>query len=565
MQLFHPENPGDQQFDEKTNKLLEQTVAFFENKGKAAMKHEDHKAVWVQDFLDFIKDSSLFETFLTPSAYGQDGCRFDSARNTRLSEVLGFYSLSHWYPWQVSILGLGPFWMSDNDEQKKAAAAALANGGVFGFALSEKEHGADLIGTDMMLSANGDGSYTANGDKYYIGNGNCAALLSCFAKVEGSKEYAFFSLKPDHPNYNCLQNIVHSQKYVAEFMVNDYPVNEDDLLMKGRAAWDASLATVAYAKFNLGLASTGIATHAFYEAINHAGHRKLYGNLVTDFPHIKQLLGEAYARLCAMRLFSYRAKDYLRVASAEDRRYLLMTPMEKLKVTMQGEEAINLVWDVIAARGFCKDMYFESATRDIRMLPKLEGTAHVNMVLIIKFMKSFMFDETPVADVPFSNAPHEESFFFKQGPTTKGLNKVQFGPWKKAYGGRKEANVVTFVEQAEIFRSFLEHCPPSDEQSKDLDFMLSVGEIFTQIVYGSVILEQAAQDGVASDVIDAIFSFQVKDLSRNAQNIYMKKSTSTEQQDKCQKMVRRPNENESAASNLHDLVMGQRDAYTMNA
>ena len=70
-------------------------------------------------------------------------------------------------------------------------------------------------------------------------------------------------------------------------------------------------------------------------------------------------------------------------ASASDRRYLLYTPIVKMKVTTQGEEVINHLWDVIAAKGFEKDGYFEMAARDIRALPKLEGTVHVNMALII--------------------------------------------------------------------------------------------------------------------------------------------------------------------------------------
>ena len=32
-----------------------------------------------------------------------------------------------------------------------------------------------------------------------------------------------------------------------------------------------------------------------------------------------------------------------------------------MKVTTQGEEVIDLLWDVIAAKGFEKDTYFESA------------------------------------------------------------------------------------------------------------------------------------------------------------------------------------------------------------
>jgi len=41
----------------------------------------------------------------------------------------------------VTILGLGPFWMSRNDAMRRRAAALLDAGGIFGFGLSEKEHG----------------------------------------------------------------------------------------------------------------------------------------------------------------------------------------------------------------------------------------------------------------------------------------------------------------------------------------------------------------------------------------------------------------------------------------
>lgn len=360
-----------------------------------------------------------------------------------------------------------------------------------------------------------------------------------------------------------MQNVVFSQKYVAEFMLHDYPVSDGEVLSRGRAAWDASLATVAYAKYNLGPGSCGIATHAFYEAIHHAGHRKLYGNFVTDFPHIKQLFTEAYARLVALRLFAYRAKDYMRVASAEDRRYLLYNPMVKMKVTMQAENVIDLIWDVIAARGFCKDMYFESATRDIRMLPKLEGTAHVNMVLVLKFMQAYLFNDTPVPAVPAANTPGEEDYLFRQGATTKKLDAVAFGPWREKFARRSEANAGVFLAQADAFRDFLENCPPDAEQSKDLDFMLAVGEMFTLIAYGGLILEQADADRVGSAIVDEIFAFQVRDFSRHALNLYQKPSTTADQQAACQRIMQRPQHDEARAREVYDIVMNLKDAYVM--
>jgi acyl-CoA dehydrogenase len=94
---------------------------------------------------------------------------------------------------------------------------------------------------------------------------------------------------------------------------------------------------------------------------------------VTDFPHVKRMFTDAWTRLVAMRLFALRASDYFRSATREDRRYLLYNPVVKMKVTREGESVIDLLWDVIAAKGFEKEMVFEMATRDIRALPKLEG------------------------------------------------------------------------------------------------------------------------------------------------------------------------------------------------
>ena len=75
------------------------------------------------------------------------------------------------------------------------------------FGLSEREHGADVYNTDMVLTpaseedrANGI-LYRATGEKYYIGNGNVASMVSVFGRrgdIDGSldkeKAYVFFAV-----------------------------------------------------------------------------------------------------------------------------------------------------------------------------------------------------------------------------------------------------------------------------------------------------------------------------------------------------------------------------------
>ncbi len=264
--------------------------------------------------------------------------------------------------------------MGQNEEVKKRTAELLREGGIFAFGLSEKEHGADLYSTEMSLKPAGDGKYVANGRKYYIGNANEAALVSTFGKFPDSGDYVFFVVGDRNAKFEVVQNVVNSQNFVAEYALNDYPITDAEILTRGRDAWDSALNTVNVGKFNLGWATIGICTHAYYEAIEHASHRYLYKHYVTDFTHIKQLFVDAYTRLVAMKLFALRAIDYMRSASPDDRRYLLYNPMVKMKVTTQGEEVINLLWDVIAAKGFEKDTYFEA--RNARHQVAAEARGH---------------------------------------------------------------------------------------------------------------------------------------------------------------------------------------------
>ena len=110
-------------------------------------------------------------------------CRWDTWRNCEFNEILAFYGLGYWYTWQVSILGLGPIWQSENEALKQKAARLLDEGEVFAFGLSERQHGADIYSTEMSLAPQADGTYLANGEKYYIGNANLAPMVSTFGKL----------------------------------------------------------------------------------------------------------------------------------------------------------------------------------------------------------------------------------------------------------------------------------------------------------------------------------------------------------------------------------------------
>ena len=456
------------------------------------------------------------------------------------------------------MLGLAPIWLGSNEELKQKTAKLLQDGEVFAFGLSEKEHGADIYSSDMMLHPQENGTYKAKGDKYYIGNGNEAAIASTFGKMSDTGEYVFFAANSKHPNYECVKNTVNEQNYVAEYALHDYPITDAEIMEKGDKAWDNMLNTINVCKFNLGFGAVGLCEHAFFEAIDHAANRNVYGKYVTDFPHVKRLFTDAYARLCAMKLFAERATDYMRCASAEDRRYLLFNPMVKMKVTSQGEEVINHLWDIIAAKGFEKEPFFEIAAHEIRMLPKLEGTVHVNMALIIKFMQNYFFNPAEFADVPRRDDAANDDFLFNQGPT-KGLSKIQFHDYHIAYNSVDLPNVNVFKEQIETFKTFLLKATPDQHQSKDIDYLLALGDCFTLVAYGQLILENKAIKGIDDDLIDEIFDFMIRDFSKYAVTILTKPSNSEKQKALARELIKTPVPNAARFEKIW-----QEQVYTLN-
>jgi len=572
--LFNPRTYDPSEFDPATRRLLRATVDFFEGQGKKRILDDDLRAQWPADFVEFVKREKLFATFLTPSEFadGNPDKRWDGARNAALAEILGFYGLTYWYTEQVTILGLGPVWQSENKDAKLRAADDLEAGEVMAFGLSEREHGADVYSTDMVLTPASEEDqaegilYRASGEKYYIGNGNVASLVSVFGRrsdVEGQDGYVFFAADSRHDDYHLIDNVVHMQIYVSTFRLENYPVRAEDVLHTGVEAFAAALNTVNVGKFNLCSSSIGMCEHAFYEAITHANNRILYGNPVTDFGHVRANFVDAYARMIAMKAFSRRAVDYFRSASLQDRRYLLFNPMTKAKVTMEGETVIRALHDVVAAKGYEKNTMFREVAQLIGCLPRLEGTVHVNVGLVLKFMPNYMLNPTEYPPVPVRNDPADDTFFWRQGPT-RGAASIQFADWTPVYEQHAHVpNVGVFYEQAQAFRDMLLTAAPDADQARDLDFMLNVGHLFSLIVYGQLILEEAELAGLDDDVVDQIFGFQVDDFNAYAIALQGKPTSTPAQQAWALAAVRKPVPDAARFDRVWQRVAAYDGAYEM--
>ena len=129
--LLNPDRLTGRYRDDRSAEVMGKTVEFFENRGKVALKRDEHDRVWPTDFLEFVQRERIFATLLTPTGYGRDDCRWDTYRICEFSEILGVLRAAVLVP----VPGDSPGPRADLDEwqrgrQATGRGAAGGRGGV---------------------------------------------------------------------------------------------------------------------------------------------------------------------------------------------------------------------------------------------------------------------------------------------------------------------------------------------------------------------------------------------------------------------------------------------------
>ena len=92
-----------------------------------------------------------------------------------------------------------------------------------------------------------------------------------------------------------------------------------------------------------------------------------------------------------------------------------------------------------------------------------------------------------------------------------------------------------------------------------------MGELFTLVAYGQLIIENAKIYEIHDDIIDQIFDFMVRDFSKYALRLYSMTSSTSQQMELYMKMIKKPVVDEERFDRIwNNYVYALKDTYEMN-
>ncbi|MGW7166702.1 acyl-CoA dehydrogenase family protein [Streptomyces sp. NPDC054884] len=341
-----------------------------------------------------------FPDFLVPREVGGRLRSMDELLH--LWRVLARRDLSLTVGYGATLLGALPVWHWGDGRQRSRVAELIGAGGFGSFGLSERDHGSDLLASELVAEPAGDGEgYLLSGTKWPIGNATRGRFATLFART-GSGPRGFSMLLLDKENsaadrWRCEPRVPTMglrSGDLSGITFDRCPFPEQALVGRQGLGLEEVLKTLQITRTLITSLSLGAADTALRVALGHARERQLYGRSVYAIPVIRDQLISAYLDILIAECV---AIPTARAVSLAPERLSLWSAIAKYTVPVLTDEIIAAMSAVLGARHFLRDDVvdgvFQKLMRDHSIVSVFEGTTHVNLHVVAGQLPSLLRDD----------------------------------------------------------------------------------------------------------------------------------------------------------------------------
>ncbi len=282
-------------------------------------------------------------------------------------------------------LGLMPFILFGNDDQKQEYIPILANGkeGLGSFGLTEPGAGSDAGATKTTAVQDGD-HWVVNGNKCFITNAGLCRVLVTTAKTEkipGSRGITSFIVDRGTPGFivgkkEDKMGLRGSDTRELAFESMRLPVEK--VLGKEGDGFKQFMIILDGGRISIAAMALGLAQGAFDYASHHVKTTSYLGKPKTDYQSYQWKIADMYTRIQAARHL------VLHAARLEDahQKIVLESAMAKLYASEIATESIRAAMQIVGQRGYLEETPLERMYRDVRLCEVGEGTSEIQRIVI---------------------------------------------------------------------------------------------------------------------------------------------------------------------------------------
>jgi len=280
-------------------------------------------------------------------------------------------------------LGSKPLELFGTDAQKQRWLKPLARGEAIGaWALTEPESGSDASNLQTEAVKDGD-EWVLNGTKHFITNANVADSILVKAVTDSEAGYDGIStFIVDSDDGFEITKIwekmgLHSSP-TCTVVFDDVRIPEDRLLGERGEGWTQTLKTLDGGRISIAALSTGMAQGAYEAAKSYAGEREQFGQSITEFDAVRDLIVEMYRKTERSRLLTRKAAwQYDRGESARQ-----AASLAKLDASEAAREVAESAIQVLGGYGYMTDYAPQRFYRDAKLMEIGEGTSQIQRLIV---------------------------------------------------------------------------------------------------------------------------------------------------------------------------------------
>ncbi|WP_327164603.1 acyl-CoA dehydrogenase family protein [Streptomyces zaomyceticus] len=286
-----------------------------------------------------------------------------------------------------TFLGAAPVWLAGRPDQAARLAGSVRRGAVVSWALTERDHGGDLLAGGLTARPVPGGGWRLDGEKWLINNAGRSRYVCLLARTResgGPRGFSVFLVDKTRlapGSYRVLPKVrTHGIRGadISGIAFDGAMIDDDALVGEAGTGLDTVLRTLQLTRVLCTALSLGALDHALDVAVPYARGRNLYGRDLATLPRVRRTLGEAAAALDVAETVVDVAARAIHTLTPE---LALVSAVTKALVPNLVQDTLDRITELLGVRGFLSDGYldgsFAKLERDHRIVAVFDGSTAV--------------------------------------------------------------------------------------------------------------------------------------------------------------------------------------------